>query len=57
MKHDYKQQLKRLTELNWDQHYDQDELDDILDQLDSVDIKDKHRVEIIKQQIDKRHNQ
>ena len=52
----YKQHLKEITNFNFDQ-YDQDDLNEIIDELNLDPSKDWQRIEHIKQQLNKNHNQ
>jgi len=52
----YKQHLRELTQLNFDQ-YDEEELNQIVDDLNLDPSKDSQKIEHIKQQLNKNHDQ
>ena len=52
----YKQHLRELTQLNYDQ-YDEEDLQQIVDDLNLNPDKDTQKIEHIKQQLNKNHDQ
>ena len=52
----YKQHLKELTNFNFDQ-YSKEDLNEIIDELNLDRSKDSQRIEHIKQQLNKNHDQ